>query len=139
MAAMMKLMIVWLCANFDLQSTERLPRVELLPAHQLALLHYGSAGSSGDDVVSLYDDISQTIYLKNDWSGKTPAETSALLHELVHHLQNLASTRYSCPEEREALAYRAQKSWLALFGETLEEDFGIDEFTLKVKTLCLPY
>ncbi len=140
MASLMKVMIVWLSVNFGLPATDVLPEVHRLPAMQLAMMHYGSADiANRTDIMAVYDSRTKTIYLRNDWTGKTPAETSALVHELVHHLQYIASRRYRCPEEREALAYRAQQKWLALFGETLEDDFGVDDFTLKIATACLPY
>ena len=140
MSSLMQVMIVWLSVNFGLPATDALPEVHRLPAMQLAMMQYRpNATANGTDAVAIYDSRTQTIYLRNDWTGKTPAETSALLHELVHHLQYIASRRYRCPEEREAVAYRAQQKWLAMFGETLKDDFGIDDFTLKIATACLPY
>jgi hypothetical protein len=59
-----------------------------------------------------------------------------LLHELVHHLQDASNQRYECPAAREQLAYAAQEKWLALFGQSLESEFDIDPFTLKVSTTC---
>ena len=69
--------------------------------------------------------------------GDTVAETSVLVHEMVHHLQNLADVKFSCPDERERLAYKAQGKWLAVFGKSLAEEFDLDPFTLFAKTLCL--
>jgi hypothetical protein len=65
---------------------------------------------------------SKTIFLLNGWEGKTPAELSILAHEMVHHLQNVGQLKFECPEEREELAYKAQESWLHLFGHDLEHD-----------------
>ncbi len=39
------------------------------------------------DVVGVYNDESKTIYLSDKWKGRTPAELSILVHEIVHHLQ----------------------------------------------------
>ena len=64
------------------------------------------------------------------------AEVSVLVHEVVHHLQTSAKLTYECPAARERLAYAAQEKWLGLFGRSLESDFEIDAFTLKVSTMC---
>jgi hypothetical protein len=61
---------------------------------------------------------------------------SVLVHEIVHYLQDVAQLRYSCPQEREALAYEAQERWLGLFGTSLEAEFDIDRLTLLVTTRC---
>jgi len=137
MSSLMKVMIVWLSVNFGLPATDVLPGVHRLPAAQLAVMQYRNMNAaSGTDAIAMYDRRTKTIYLRSDWSGKSPAETSALLHEVVHHLQHMASLRYRCPAEREALAYRAQQKWLEMFGENLKDDFGIDAFTLKITTAC---
>jgi hypothetical protein len=44
--------------------------------------------------------------------------------------------KFACPEEREELAYKAQESWLHLFGHDLEHDFQMDPFTILVKSKC---
>jgi hypothetical protein len=55
---------------------------------------------------------------------------------MVHHLQNLAGGKYSCPGEREKLAYEAQARFLGLFGQSLEGVFTLDPMTLLVRTTC---
>jgi hypothetical protein len=59
-----------------------------------------------------------------------------LVHEMVHHLQNVGQLKFACPQEREKLAYKAQDGWLALFGSDLMQEFQIDPFSLLVKTNC---
>jgi hypothetical protein len=90
----------------------------------------------GQDIVALYDDRVRTIYLSSYWDGRAPEDISALVHEMVHHLQNLAGLSYACPAEREKLAYQAQSRFLSLFGQSLESQFGIDPMTLLVRTTC---
>lgn len=94
------------------------------------------ASEISSDIVSLYSNESKTIYLMDGWTGKTPAELSILVHEMVHHLQNVGQLKFACPEEREELAYKAQDSWLRLFGRDLERDFQMDPFTILVKSKC---
>jgi hypothetical protein len=92
----------------------------------MAQIRYrGSAGNQampldmGRDIVAVYDDAKRTIYLPEGWSGVTPAEQSLLVHEMVHHLQNLGNLKYACSEAREKLAFAAQEQWLRIFGASL--------------------
>ena len=90
-----------------------------------------------DGLVAAYHDRSRTILLPHGWSGATAAELSILVHELVHHLQNVAEMKYACAAAREELAYTAQEKWLSLFGQSLLVAFEIDRLTLKVRTACM--
>jgi hypothetical protein len=101
---------------------------------QAAIDHGGSPHAS--TVVAIYDDVARTIYLPETWTGSTPTELSILVHEMVHHLQNLAGMTFACHEERERLAYAAQRDWLTLFGHDLFTDFDTDAFTLMARTHC---
>lgn len=142
----------WLVSEFDLPRVERQPRIELAPPASIALLRYegllstprpGGAPngaldlSSESDIVAVYVDSTETIYLPERWTGTTAAELSVLVHELVHHVQNVGGLKYACSQEREKLAYEAQERWLGLFGRSLERDFDLDGFSLLVKTRCL--
>lgn len=91
----------------------------------------------GRDIVAVYDDLKRTIYLPEAWTGVTPAEQSLLVHEMVHHMQNVGNLKYECPDAREKLAFSAQEQWLQLFDQTLAGEFGLDPFTLLVRTSCL--
>lgn len=142
----------WLAFQFNLPSVERQPHIELANPGRIAALRYqgllsGSGRESASngaldlsserDIVAVYSDEAQTIFLPEGWTGTTPAELSILVHELVHHVQNAAGLKYACPQEREKLAYDAQERWLGLFGHNLEHDFELDGFSLLVKTRCL--
>ena len=88
-------------------------------------------------LVALYDDATRTIYLAEGWTGATPRERSVLVHEMAHHVQNLAGPdATAAAAEREAEAYALQDRWLARSGETLETAFEIDALTLLVLTRC---
>jgi hypothetical protein len=89
------------------------------------------------DIVAVYSDTSETIFLSDAWSGTTPAELSILVHEMVHHLQNQAGLKYDCPAAREKPAYLAQDRWLQQYGFDLEKEFEIDKFTLVVNSACM--
>ena len=123
-------------ASADEMSELRLDRVE---AERQAGIHAGEAACPAcrTDLVAMYDDETRTIYLPREWTGTTPAETSILVHELVHHLQNVAQLSYDCGEAREKPAYVAQARWLELFGTSLEREFRLDPMTMLVRTNCM--
>jgi hypothetical protein len=137
----------WLSVQFSLPPIEYQPVIKLVPAQTIVTVRYpllAHRGPSNDystplsrqDTVAVYNDTTQTIYLAEDWNGSTPAEQSILVHEMVHHFQNMLGLRYECGQAREELAYRAQESWLGLFGHDLATDFELDPFSLLVKTKC---
>ena len=139
--------ITWLTNNFELAPTTTLPNVKFVSATAIterrhrAFLGAGgppaSAPDTGRTTVAIYELTEATIYLPADWTGSTPAEVSVLVHEMVHHLQNVANTKFECPQAREQLAYAAQQRWLGLFDRTLEDEFQLDPFTLLVTTRCM--
>ena len=138
----------WLSIQFALAAIDRQPRIEFVPSSKIAALRINallsipqSTKADGSefaqhDTVAIYHDTTQTIYLGDDWTGGSPAELSILVHEMVHHFQNMLGLKYECPQAREALAYRAQEQWLDLFGHDLATDFDLDPFSLLVKTKC---
>ncbi len=153
MDALLTAIVIWLSSNFALQGTfdppriERVPSIEmaslrykgLLPAHQREISVIQTQEASFEkmrNVVAVYNDQTKTIYLSDKWTGRTPAELSVLVHEMVHHLQNEAKTKYECPAERERLAYEAQEKWLGLFGRSLQSEFDINGFALIISTSC---
>ncbi len=154
MNALMTAIVIWLSANFGVPATFDHPTVKFTPAMEIAFLRYGADNPEARDavraqyrsaltsenarrVVAIYDDATKTIHLPIGWTGRTPAELSVLIHEMVHHLQGKASMNFACAAEREKLAYAAQAKWLALFGSSLSKEFAIDALTLKLSTTCI--
>ncbi len=146
--ALLRAIATWLHVDFDLPLVTDLPNIAFAPSKTMVAFRYKDVPSdrmvvseaTGDapssDIVALYSDQGRTIYLPNDWSGRSPADVSVVVHEMVHHLQNLAGLKYACPEAREAPAYEAQKRWLALFGTDLEHALDLDPMTVFVHTHC---
>jgi len=130
---------MWLATNFDLPADADLPRVVFVPAREIAELRWGPGAdpNAHREVVAVYHDKRNAIYLPEGWTGGTPAEVSVVVHEMVHHLQKRGGHKFLCPEARERAAYDAQEKWLALFGLSLLSEFQIDPFTVKVATACL--
>jgi hypothetical protein len=152
--ALLKAIAAWLSSEFDLPSIDEPPAIAFASERRMVGLRYRDVPSDrwngGSDhaylditgersnVVAVYDDEARTIYLPEGWSGKAPGELSVLVHEMVHHIQNVAGLRFACPEEREKTAFEAQERWLGRFGSDLMTEFGLDPFTLLVRTNC-PY
>jgi hypothetical protein len=140
----------WLAQEFDLPAIEHYPSVAIVSSEALVGLRYKRlsppagrevagpemASPQTNDTVAIYSDDSQTIYLAEGWSGRTAADLSVLVHEMVHHVQNVFGLKHECPQQREKLAYGAQERWLALFGHSLETDFELDGLSLLGKTGC---
>src|SRR6516225_2759733 len=141
----------WVSSQFDLPAIHEHPRIEFVPPAKIEALRFNDslfdsggrtapndhgASSAEYDTVAVYYDPTRTIYLPDSWTGSTAAEQSVLVHEVVHHFQNVLGLKYECPQEREKLAYLMQERWLGLFGHSLEGDFDLDPFSLLVKTRC---
>jgi hypothetical protein len=139
----------WLAENFDLSVVGSRPTVKLVPPAQINALRYrnfvnpqtyvpaADRAPENIETVAVYDNVTETIYLPHGWTGDTPTELSVMVHEMVHHLQKQGNLKYNCPQERERLAYVAQARWLERYGLTLEDEFGINPFTLLVRTSCI--
>lgn len=131
----------WLAYEFDRRPLKTLPEVAFVSPQRMAGLRFRDvpsdhSGGEGSEVLAVYDDEARTIYLPNGWTGRTPAELSVLVHEMVHHLQNEAEEKFDCPEAREKQAYEAQQKWLMLFGSDLTVAFEMDPMTVLVRTNC---
>ena len=140
---------IWLASNFDLPITKERPAIAIVSQAQLVAkrLHQNSppegaahatahADPTQRRVAALYDDRARVILLADDWIGTSPADRSILVHEMVHHIQNLAGIKYECPMAREKPAYLAQDKWLGQFGLSLEKEFDVDMFTVVVSSAC---
>jgi hypothetical protein len=138
-------------AIYDLPADYDLPKIRFATPTEINAIRLGAFAPAHIDrpanntrpahetqsIVAVYQDKERTIVLPEGWLGETPAESSILVHEMVHHIQNIAGVTYSCPQRREALAYDAQEKWLGLFNRSLLSEFEIDPMTLLISTKCL--
>jgi hypothetical protein len=153
MESLLAMIALWLSFNFTLPAIPEPPKIEVVPKQEILFRRYNAftpqarsdvlkategnpAIGNRREPVALYDDTSGTIYLPAGWTGTSAADVSVLVHEMVHHIQRRAGLRYECPAQRETLAYQAQDRWLRMFGYNLQDEFSLDEFTLKVSTSC---
>ncbi len=89
------------------------------------------------ELYGFYADLTQTIYLDEQWSVSSMADVSLLVHEMAHHLQAASTITYACAAEREQVAYKAQSIWLENIGLDLNSEFKIDPMTLLLRTRCM--
>lgn len=139
---LLKGLAIWVGAKLGQPVPASLPRLVFKSADQVAVLRFKQYASEMvqqqalPTIISIYDARENTIYLRDTWSGATAADLSILVHELVHHFQEVQQTKFECDAAREAKAFELQEKWLRLFGVSLEEEFQIDPFTLLVRTSC---
>jgi hypothetical protein len=146
----MREMLAWIAANVDLPEVQELPSISFASPKKLAAMRYrgllphqwsktvsrSNETAESHNIVALYEDRTRTIHLPENWTGTTITEQSILLHELVHHIQNVAGLKYECAFARESPAYKAQGRWLREHGLDLETEFDVDMFTLLVRSSC---
>jgi hypothetical protein len=133
----------WVAADLGLPLPQTPPVVAYVDAADMKAVRSdqqgrdGGAAEAGAGLVAFYNLRTGTIHLPADWTGGSAGELSILVHELVHHFQRESGQSFACPAEREADAFGSQERWLARFGETLEEAFGIEPLARLVMTRCM--
>ena len=127
----------WVSGYLRISEHYDLPCFEFTQTGSIAALRSKNSHSKRQDM-GAYEDTMNTIYLPEGWTGKTPAEVSILVHQMVYHIQNLAGLKYECLWERERLAYTAQERWLRLHDSNLWDAFAIDRsiFLLSAEYIC---
>ncbi|NRP75669.1 hypothetical protein ILFOPFJJ_06592 [Ensifer psoraleae] len=144
---LLQAIVAWLSSELGLPAIQELPAIGFASQRRMVSLRYrdmssdrlssGSGAQASGDIVAIYDDEAKIIYLPEGWSGKTPSELSVLVHEMVHHIQNLAGLKFECAAAKEEMAFEAQDRWLHMFGRDLLKDFGLDPFTVFVRSKCI--
>jgi len=146
----LSVIVLWLSINFALPAEGPRPKIEVhgsenltqlwsehVARHQSSRSHALQNRSRYIEIQAFYDDRLQTIYVARGWNVNKPKDLSILVHEVVHHMQNIGEHSFACRADRERLAYQAQDAWLRLFKSSLEVEFGIDPMTLLVRTRCM--
>jgi hypothetical protein len=107
----------WLSANFGLPTMHRPPRIEYVPASEIAIIRSPAwpVAESAAQIPSLYDAHSQTIFLPEGSNGSTPTELSVFVEEMTRHLLNEARYAYHCTPDSEHFVLAVQRRWLAMF------------------------
>lgn len=95
------------------------------------------------DVVAVYDDDTQTMYLPTLWAANelNDYRQSILIHEFVHHVQRLRGDHETkCLGDREREAYHAQIAFLKAKGhQDPLKVLGIGPLMYAMVTRCGDY
>lgn len=119
---LLEALAIWVGAKLGQPVPTSLPRLVFKPSNQVAVLRFKQYASEMvqqqalPTIISIYDARENTIYLRDTWSGATAADLSVLVHELVHHFQEVHQAKFECEAAREAKAFELQEKWLKLFG-----------------------
>jgi len=131
-------LMVWINANLGYTVELTPPNVEYKTYYQLHTLAY--AGEVPFDSVkpviqALYIEETETIYLPVGFVPKAPEQLAVLVHELVHHIQNLSGKKFKCKAAQELDAYDLQDKFLKTMGMKIE-DVGINWLFVAMVSTC---
>jgi hypothetical protein len=87
------------------------PPIRLIPPAEIKAMFAGEKPTDFN-IESIYSNKDHIVYLSDRWNPNALRDRSALLHELVHHLQYLNEVKAACPQEYEWQAYQLQAEWL---------------------------
>jgi hypothetical protein len=108
--------IAWIVAQTGLSAPDH-PPIHLVTPAEMAMRH-GSPENSGLELQALYNRNEGSIYLPQGWRPDDLRQKSALLHELVHHVQRSNNIVLPCTAAYERQAYELQIKWLREEGVT---------------------
>lgn len=131
MEILLGILIQWLALNANID-IENPPTVQVVEAKVLQ-------ADYGAPVYALYSHQDSAIYLSDTVDLSTIQGASVLLHELIHHYQNVSGAMdgYSCVRESEQLAYDVQRQYLiANKAKVLPE---LNEFNTLMMSMCANY
>lgn len=132
-------LIEWIVAKMGWVAQQP-PSIRLIPherlVEELGGNHHGSNNRS-IELRALYSRERQTIYLDETWNPDDLRDRAALVHELVHHLQELNNISARCRAEHELQAYHLMIAWLREQGIQDPYQFmNTDEFTINLFSQC---
>lgn len=101
----------WIAAQTGLAAVSP-PRVTFVEPDRLAQAASAFGVGGSRQIRAIYRQPDRVIVLRSNWNADSLSDRSELLHELVHHFQNVHDIKYGCAAEREELAYELQMAWL---------------------------
>jgi Mlc titration factor MtfA (ptsG expression regulator) len=128
MEILLSLLIEWLQLNTDI-SIKNAPKVVIVSDQELQKRY-------GKPAHALYQHQEKIIYLSQNINLTTLQGASVLLHELVHHYQNISGAMdgYSCIRASERLAYETQRHYLNANKAQLIPE--LDDFNIVMHSFC---
>jgi hypothetical protein len=112
------------------------PPIHFATSAEMAVLS-GAPENSGLEFQALYSREQGAIYLPHEWQPVNLRQKSALLHELVHHVQRANNVEAPCVAAHERQAYDLQMKWLREQG--VEDPYsliGTNELTIYMVSVC---
>jgi hypothetical protein len=102
--------LAWIIGQTGLFAPDH-PPVHFVTSEEMAR-EFGSPDNSGLELQALYNRVEGAIYLPREWRPVDLRQKSALLHELVHHVQRSNNIILPCIAAYERQAYDLQIKWL---------------------------
>ena len=127
--------IAWIVAQTGLSAPDHPPIHFATPAEMA--VRYGSPESSRLELQGLYHRTEGAIYLPRQWLPDDLRQKSALLHELVHHVQRSNNLELPCMAAYERQAYDLQVKWLR--EQEVDDPYaliGINELGIYMLSVC---
>lgn len=130
-------LIAWIVAKTG-WTVQEPPSICFVSLGQLRKIYQGDGGASNEvRIGGIYSSDIHKIFLLNNWNANDLRDRSALLHELVHHLQRLNYVKTACLAANEAEAYHLQLEWLRERGIQDPYTFlDINEFAILLISQC---
>lgn len=127
--------LAWIIAQTGLVIPDH-PPIQLVTLKDMARRH-GSPENNGLELQALYNRAEGSIYLPKGWEPKDLRQKSALLHELVHHVQRFNNMKLPCIAAYERQAYELQIRWLREQGVADPyELIGTNELGINMVSVC---
>ncbi|MGH1487396.1 MAG: DUF6647 family protein [Cellvibrionaceae bacterium] len=128
MEIVVAILIEWLALNTDV-NLNSFPRVEVVR-------HSEMVDMSGMDAYGLYNWEEKKIYISNRVDLTRMQGISIVLHELIHHHQNVSGLldSYDCKRQSEVLAYELQKQFLTSMNASLTLE--LDSMHVTMSSTC---
>jgi hypothetical protein len=123
--------LTWIAAETGL-ATPPPPSIQLISTQEM---HTKSGRPSG--AASLYMRATATVHLPTGWNSTKIYDRAMLLHELVHHVQEINRVPSQCNAERERQAYDLTLEWLR--NEGVADPYALlnlDELTITILSSC---
>ena len=78
----------WIALQTGLSTAEP-PQIELVTPNTMSERAFGPGIAASPLLRALYSQPANTVYLRKNWDASNLRDQSELLHELVHHFQNI--------------------------------------------------
>jgi hypothetical protein len=130
-------LIEWIVAKTEWTAREP-PSICFVSREQLLKVYHGDGSALNDlQIRALYSARTHQVYLAENWNPADLRDRAALLHELVHQLQQLNNVKAPCLAANEPQAYHLEIEWVR--EHDIEDPYKfltIDEFTIRILSLC---